>query len=87
VVLLDESGSSANVALVLGHDGKPEVHKTCSHEGIDGNGSPWLRKQAMFFSSSIAVKETGMFVEPLTHVVAGDAVSLTFPYVPGHSLA
>lgn len=38
VVLVDESASSANVALVLGHDGKPEVHKTSSHEGIDGNG-------------------------------------------------
>lgn len=59
VVYLDESGSLANVALVFGRDGALEVHKTCSHEGIDGNGCPWLRRQAQFFESSVAVRETG----------------------------
>jgi hypothetical protein len=45
---LAESGSSASVALVLGPNGKPEVQKSCSVEGIDGNGRPWLQRQLQF---------------------------------------
>jgi len=86
-VNLDESGSSASVTLVLGRDGEAEVHKTCSHDGIDGNGRPWLERQLRFLESSVAVKETGIFVKLLSHEVAEGTVSIAFPYVPSHSLA
>lgn len=84
---LDESGSSASVALVFGRNGEAEVHKTCSHDGIDGNGRPWLETQLRFLQSSLAVRETGIFVKPLRHRVAEGTVSVAFPYVPSHSLA
>ncbi|KAF8859557.1 hypothetical protein BDZ45DRAFT_673299 [Acephala macrosclerotiorum] len=84
---LTESGSSASVTLVLCPSGQAEVHKTCSDEGIDGNGRPWLEKQVEFFESSDAVKSTNIFVKPLRHSVAKGTVSITFPYLPSHSLA
>lgn len=57
-VHLDESGSSANVSLVVQPNGTLEVHKTCSHDGIDENGRPWLERQNRFLETSIAVQET-----------------------------
>ena len=84
---LDKSGSSASVALVLGRNGQAEFHKTCPHNGIDGNGRPWLERQLRFLESSVAVRETDIFVKPLRHRVAEDTISIAFPYVPSHSLA
>lgn len=86
-VHLDESGSSAHVALVLGRNDELEVHKACSNDGIDGNGRPWLRRQQKFLASSVAVKETDIFVKPLGFTEAEGTVSIAFPYVPSHSLA
>ncbi|RYC65179.1 hypothetical protein CHU98_g1048 [Xylaria longipes] len=82
---LDESGSSASVGLCVEKDGHLVVRKTCVHDGIDGNGSPWLRRQYRFLNSSAAVAKTDMFVKPLTTQYRDDeavgAVSVAFPYV------
>lgn len=82
-----ESGSSANVALVLGHNGQTEAHKSCSHEGIDGNGRPWLQRQLQFYTPSATVRDTNIYVKPLWHTVTADTVSIAFPCVSSHSLA
>ncbi|KAK0230425.1 hypothetical protein IW262DRAFT_401294 [Armillaria fumosa] len=86
-VSLDESGSSADVALVLGHNGELEVHKTSSKSGIDGNGRPWLQRQMRFLANSVAVSKTNLFVKPLRFKDEEDTTSITFPYVASHSLA
>lgn len=86
-VLLEESGSSAHVALVLKRDGQAVVNKSCSGYGIDGNGTPWLRRQKRFLEASIAVKETNLFVKPLWFKEDGDTISISLPYLPSHSLA
>ncbi|KAF9069243.1 hypothetical protein BDP27DRAFT_1325861 [Rhodocollybia butyracea] len=86
--IMDESGCSAHVALVIGRGGELVIQKTCSNDGIDGNGRPWLRRQKRFLAASIAVKETDIFVKPLEFTETEDGVvSITFPYVPSHSLA
>lgn len=86
-VHLDESGSSANVSLVVRPDGGLEVHKTCSHDGIDENGRPWLERQNRFLETSIAVKETDIFVRPLRYTATDDHFSIDFPYLPSQTLA
>ncbi|KAI0031626.1 hypothetical protein K488DRAFT_51731 [Vararia minispora EC-137] len=84
-VALDESGSSASVELVPGVDGKLRVRKSTSGYGIDGNGTPWLRRQWLFLNASQAVKKTSMFVVP-TEVDDRDShVTLWLPYVASHS--
>ncbi|KAI0503167.1 hypothetical protein F5B22DRAFT_652313 [Xylaria bambusicola] len=84
-VALDESGSSASVALVANADGKLTVQKSAAGYGIDGNGAPWLRRQPIFLNSSQAVKTTDMFVVPIEVNDSGTAVNLVLPYVPSHS--
>ena len=86
-VVLDESGSSASVTLVPQPDGKVTVHKSAAGFGIDGNGAPWLRRQALFLNASHAVKKTGMFVVPTSYVDTGVDVKLVLPYIASHSLA
>ncbi|KAF9773491.1 hypothetical protein IL306_008681 [Fusarium sp. DS 682] len=84
-VSLDESGSSANVTLVPGSDGKLIVRKSATGYGIDGNGAPWLRRQSLFLGASRAVKKTGMFVEP-SNVIDNDSdVTLELPFIASHS--
>lgn len=84
-VALDESGSSANVTLAPGADGKVTVRKSATGYGIDGNGAPWLRRQSLFLGASQAVKKTGMFVVP-DEVIDNDGdVTLVLPYIPSHS--
>lgn len=51
---------SANVALVPRADGKLTVRKAAVGDGIDGNGAPWLRRQALFPGATKAVKQTDM---------------------------
>ncbi|KAL9129384.1 MAG: hypothetical protein Q9217_002148 [Psora testacea] len=87
VLYLDESVSSASVALVLGCNGEAEVHRTCSHDGVDGNGRPWLERQLLFLGSSVAMRETGILLKPPRHRVGEGTVSIAFPYVSSHSLA
>lgn len=89
-IYLDESGSAASVTLVLGHNGDAKVQKTCSHDGIDGNGRPWIENQRRFLELSAAVRKTDMIVKPLEYRAAEGSegtVSITFPYVPSHSLS
>ncbi|OAA80247.1 hypothetical protein LEL_03733 [Akanthomyces lecanii RCEF 1005] len=86
-VHLDESGSSANVSLVVQSDGTLEVHKTCSHDGIDENGRPWLERQNRFLETSIAVQETDIFVKPLRFTAEGETFSIDFPYLASQTLA
>ncbi|KAF9269966.1 hypothetical protein L218DRAFT_4584 [Marasmius fiardii PR-910] len=85
-VALDESGSSADVTLVPGADGKLTVRKSASGYGIDGNGAPWLRRQNLFLDASRAVKKTGMFVKPLKVVDNDSDVTLELPYIPSYSI-
>ncbi len=56
MVALIESGSSANVTLMPGADGKLTVHKTAVGYGIDGIGVLWLRRQVLFLGASDAAK-------------------------------
>lgn len=84
---LAESGSSARVSLVANSNGDPEVLKWCSHNGIDGNGRPWLERQLHFFAKSQAVKDTDMFVRPSRHSLTAEGAEIVFPYVPSHTLA
>lgn len=86
-VHLDESGSSANVSLVVRPDGALEVHKTCSHDGIDENGRPWLERQNRFLETSVAVQETDIFVKPLRFTATDDVFSIDFPYLASQTLA
>lgn len=86
-VHLDESGSSANVSLIVQPDGTLEVHKTCSHDGIDENGRPWLERQNRFLETSIAVQETDIFVKPLRFTANDETFSIDFPYLPSQTLA
>ncbi|PQK09495.1 hypothetical protein BB8028_0001g15650 [Beauveria bassiana] len=86
-VHLDESGSSANVSLVVRPDGTLEVHKTCSHDGIDENGRPWLERQNRFLETSIAVQETDIFVKPLKFTANDETFSIDFPYLASQTLA
>ncbi|KAJ6790411.1 hypothetical protein PWT90_07654 [Aphanocladium album] len=86
-VHLDESGSSANVSLIVQPDGTLEVHKTCSHDGIDENGRPWLERQNRFLETSIAVQETDIFVKPLRFTANAETFSIDFPYLPSQTLA
>ncbi|KAM3549329.1 hypothetical protein ARSEF4850_008915 [Beauveria asiatica] len=86
-VHLDESGSSANVSLVVQPDGTLEVHKTCSHDGIDENGRPWLERQNRFLETSIAVQETDIFVKPLKFTANDETFSIDFPYLASQTLA
>jgi hypothetical protein len=85
-VSLDESGSSANVTLVIRSNGQVQVHKTCSEDGIDGNGRPWLKMQMRFLAASAAVRKSDLFVKPSSFQEDDDTISITFPYVPSHSL-
>ncbi|KAH9055023.1 hypothetical protein EDB87DRAFT_1356274 [Lactarius vividus] len=85
-VSLDESGSSANVTLVIKPNGQVQVHKTCSEYGIDGNGRPWLKTQMRFLAASAAVRKTDLFVKPSSFQEDDDTISITLPYVPSHSL-
>lgn len=75
------------MALLFRDNGEAEVHKTCSQNGIDGNGRPWLETQLRFLETSDAVRETSIFVKPLRHEITEGTVSIAFPYVPSHSLA
>ncbi|CUS11818.1 unnamed protein product [Tuber aestivum] len=84
-VALDESGSSANVTLVPGADGKVTVRKSAIGYGIDGNGAPWLRRQSLFLWASQAVKKTGMFMVPDEVIDNNGDVTLVLPYIPSHS--
>ncbi|OAA58286.1 hypothetical protein ISF_06825 [Cordyceps fumosorosea ARSEF 2679] len=86
-VHLDESGSSANVSLKVQPDGTLEVHKTCSHDGIDENGRPWLERQNRFLETSVAVRETDIFVRPLRFTASDETFSIDFPYLPSQTLA
>lgn len=86
-VHLDESGSSANVSLVVQPNGTLEVHKTCSHDGIDENGRPWLERQNRFLETSIAVQETDIFVKPLRFTAEDETFSIDFPYLASQTLA
>ncbi|OAQ95670.1 hypothetical protein LLEC1_06556 [Akanthomyces lecanii] len=86
-VHLEESGSSANVSLVVQPDGTLEVHKTCSHDGIDENGRPWLERQNKFLETSIAVQETDIFVKPLRFTAKDETFSIDFPYLASQTLA
>ncbi|OAA36726.1 hypothetical protein BBO_08005 [Beauveria brongniartii RCEF 3172] len=86
-VHLDESGSSANVSLVVQPDGTLEVHKTCSHDGIDENGRPWLERQNRFLETSVAVQETDIFVKPLKFTANDETFSIDFPYLASQTLA
>ena len=67
-VYLGESGYSGSVTFVLGRNGKAEVHKTCPHDGIDGNGCPQLERQLRFLES----RERDILVKSLGHRVAED---------------
>lgn len=84
-VALDESGSSASVELVPRADGTLIVRKSAFGYGIDGNGAPWLRRQALFLKESSAVKKTDMFVEPTKIDEDKSHVTLWLPYIPSHS--
>lgn len=84
-VALDESGSSANVTLVIDADGKVTVRKSATGYGIDGNGAPWLRRQSIFLGASYAVKKTEMFVEPLEVINSESQVTLVLPYIASHT--
>ncbi|TQV92847.1 hypothetical protein IF1G_08771 [Cordyceps javanica] len=86
-VHLDESGSSANVSLIVQADGTLEVHKTCSHDGIDENGRPWLERQNRFLETSIAVQDTDIFVKPLRFTANDETFSIDFPYLASQTLA
>ncbi|KAJ4307312.1 hypothetical protein N0V88_000695 [Collariella sp. IMI 366227] len=77
--------SSANITLVPGADGKLTVRKTAVGNGIDGNGAPRLRQQALFLRASEAVGKTGMFVVPREVDGKGNEVTLVFDYIPSHS--
>ncbi|KAH9029676.1 hypothetical protein EDB85DRAFT_1508217 [Lactarius pseudohatsudake] len=85
-VSLDESGSSANVTLVIKPNGQVQVHKTCSEDGVDGNGRPWLTTQMRFLAASAAVRKTDLFIRPTNFQEDDDTTSITFPYLPSHSL-
>ena len=85
VVTLKGSGSSANVALVPGADGRLTLRKTTVGDGVDGNGALWLRRQALFLGASEAVKKTGMFVVPLEVDDKGSEVTVVVDYIPSHS--
>lgn len=82
--IMEGSGSSAHVALVIERNGEVVVRKSCSRAGIDGNG---LKRQHQFLGTSVAVKETDIFVKPLGLTEIEGVVSTSFPYVPSHSLA
>lgn len=84
--ILAESGSSAHVALVVKPNGDVVVRKRCSGDGIDGNGRPWLKRQQRFLEASIAVTKTDLFVKPEALTDIDGTVSMTFPYIPSHSL-
>lgn len=86
-VHLDESGSSAHVSLVVRPDGRLEVHKTCAHAGIDENGRPWLERQHRFLETSLAARDTDIFVRPLRRTASAAAFSIDFPYLPSQTLA
>ncbi len=84
VVTLEGSRSSANVALVPGVDGRLTLRKTAVGDGIDGNGAPRLRRQALFLGASEAVKKTGMFVVLLEVDDKGNEVTVVLDYIPSH---
>lgn len=84
-VALDESGSPASVDLLLGADGELTVRKSAVGYGIDGNGAPWLRRQALFLGASHAVAKTDMFVQPTEVKDHEGCVTLWLPYVASHS--
>jgi hypothetical protein len=84
-VALDESESSASVELVPGADGKLSVRKSAAGYGIDGNGAPCLRRQALFLGASRAVAKTNMFVQPTEVDKHENHVTLWLPYVASHS--
>lgn len=85
--ILAESESSAHVALVVKPNGDVVVRKRCSGDGIDGNGRPRLKRQQRFLEASIAVTKTDLLVKPEALTDIDGTISMTFPYIPSHSLA
>ena len=83
-VALAESGSSANVTLVPGADGKLIVRKSAAGEGIDGDGAPWLRRRRLSLTNSRAVKKTRIFVVPTKVDDKKSHVDLALPYILSH---
>lgn len=82
-----ESGSSARVALCLGAAGELSVRKRCAHDGIDGNGRPWLARQYDYARSPELAPLADVLVRPTELAVTGAETVISVPYFDGGSLA
>jgi len=87
VALCAEAGSPAQVSVCLGADGALVIEKRCAHEGIDGNGRPWLERQYEYLTAAEFEPVADLFVRPTALRRRADEVAIELPYVHSVSLA
>ncbi|RYP26773.1 hypothetical protein DL767_007905 [Monosporascus sp. MG133] len=80
-------GTVGNICFCVktGHEKAAGILETASGYGIDGNGAPWLRGQALSLRASLAAKMTDMLVEPLGVLDKGSEATIAFTYIASHS--
>lgn len=82
-----EGGSSANVSVCLGADGTVTIEKRCAHDGIDGNGRPWLERQYAHLTAPDLEPAAELFVRPTSLRVQNGEAIVELPYVHSVSVA
>jgi dTDP-4-amino-4,6-dideoxygalactose transaminase len=82
---LIECGSSARVCLWLSPEGELLVRKSCSSDGIDGNGKPWLKHQAEYLAVGASAGFADLFVQLREVCEESNEIVITMPCVEASS--